>query len=68
MPNTHSVADELRQLLSSRKTTLKATAKAAGVDYQALRRWHVGASEKLDVTIAEKVYKHLTGKGFTDER
>jgi hypothetical protein len=68
MPNTHSVADELRQLLSSRKTTLKATAKAADVDYQALRRWYVGASEKLDVTIAEKVYKHLTGKGFTDER
>lgn len=68
MPNTHSVADKLRRLLNNRKCTLKAFAKAADVDYQALRRWFVGTSEKLDVTLAEKAYKHLTGKGFTDER
>ena len=68
MQTTQPVAEQLRRLLNARNTTIKAIASAANVDYQALRRWFVGASEKLDVTLAEKVYKHLTGRGFTDER
>ncbi len=68
MPTTQPVAEQLRRLLADRKTTLKKLAQDAGVDYQALRRWHKGATEKLDVTVAEMVFKHLTGKGFTDER
>jgi len=67
MPTTPPVADKLRRLLTDRRSKLKPLAKAAGVDYQALRRWFVGTSDKLDVTLAEKVYKHLTGKGFSDE-
>ena len=67
MPTTPPVAETLRRLITDRRLKLKPLAKRAGVDYQALRRWFVGTSEKLDVTLAEKVYKHLTGKGFSDE-
>jgi hypothetical protein len=68
MSATQPVAEQLRRLLNNRRNTLKAVATAAEVDYQSLRRWYVRATEKLDVTVAEKVFKHLTGKGFADER
>jgi hypothetical protein len=68
MPTTQPVAEQLRRLLNNRRTTLKSVAIASEVDYQSLRRWFVRATEKLDVTVAEKVFKHLTGKGFADER
>ena len=47
---------------------LTEVAEQAGVEYQPLWRWYSGKTEKYDVDSADRVWKFLTGKGFSDGR
>lgn len=58
---------ELRRLLAKAKEegrTLKSITDEAGVGYFKVYNWVSGRSPVIELTVAEKIYQVLTGKGF----
>lgn len=60
--STPSLLPSLRRLVAESGIPLKILAKDAGVEYQTLRRFIVGVTDKYNATSAEMVFYHLTGR------
>lgn len=61
-----NAADKLRAAVDASGMTWKAVAVGAGVNYQNFANWMNGKVAKLDLAVAEKVWKFLTGEGFVE--
>lgn len=55
----------LRKEIRKANRPIRAISIGAKVEYLTLWRWVKGINASLDLDVSEKVYKHLTGKGFT---
>lgn len=57
--------ERLRRLVRESDLTVKDIATKAGVPYENLRMWVNKDTKKIDLAVAESVWKALTGEGFT---
>ena len=59
------VGDKIKDRLADDTRPLKTIARGAGVPYDSLRLWFRGKQRTYDVGLAERVWRFLTGKGFS---
>lgn len=64
MSLTPDAAQTLRRIVAESGRPLRDLAREAGVPFDALWRWMKGKQRHYNLVSAEKVYHHLTGKGF----
>ena len=59
-----TIDTRLRRIIVADGRPLAAIARLADVPYMTVWSWMKKHQEKLDVVVAEKIHRALTGKGF----